>query len=62
MKIWAYSRQAASRCLIDDRAMMQQVTGGVRLEGNGTDGRYLVELTEDECRRIAELLGYHRYG
>jgi hypothetical protein len=59
MQIWHFTRGFAPMSLVDDRPTLRSTsTGGVELEVLGRKGTYKVELTLDECRRVAEAIDY----
>lgn len=64
MQVWFHGfafTGKGSTSLCEDRASLQSISGDrVRLEGTGRNGVYAVELSRDECERIAEHIGWRR--
>jgi hypothetical protein len=62
MQIWfhpfAFTGKTQSS-LCEDRPTLQRIAGDkIKLEGTGRNGAYAVELTRDECERIAEAIDW----
>ena len=65
MKLSTYRQACPIAVLADDRAMLEDPIGGpLRLVTTNLDQHtyFVVELTRDECERIAEALGWSRPG
>jgi hypothetical protein len=58
VKITFLARGMRPLVQVDDRPILTLLSGGVFLEIPGRNGGYEVELTLDECRRIAEAIDY----
>jgi hypothetical protein len=43
---------------VDDSPLLQSTSDGVRLRATSRNGEYEVELTLDDCLRIAEAIDY----
>jgi hypothetical protein len=58
MQLWHRTRGFAPMSLVDDRPALQRKATGIELEVLGRKGSYKVELTLDECERIAEAIDW----
>lgn len=63
-QIWqqAYGmNRGGIKMVADDRPSLQRLSDrGVRLEMTGPDTAWIIELTQDDCERIAEAIGFRR--
>jgi hypothetical protein len=61
--IWRQPYSGSLTAICEDRPIMQGLSGrGVRLELPGHDAVWIVELSVDDCQRIAEEIGWGRPG
>jgi (2Fe-2S) ferredoxin len=58
--IWQQPYRGRCAAVCEDRPAMQNVADGVRLELTGAAGVWTIELSRDDCERIAEEIGYRR--
>jgi hypothetical protein len=56
MKIIFHARGMRPLLQVDDRPLLEETPDGVTLVGAGRNGEYRVELTLDDCERIAEAI------
>jgi hypothetical protein len=59
--IWRQPYRGGLTAICVDRPILQGLAGrGVRLELPSPDAVWIVELSVDDCERIAEEIGYRR--
>jgi len=56
---YGYTR-GGIKTIAEDRPSVQRVHDGVRLELTGQDAVWVIDLTEADCERIAEAIGWGR--
>jgi len=56
---YGYTR-GGTKAIAEDRPSLQRVSDGVRLELSGRDAVWVIDLSEADCERIAEQIGWGR--
>lgn len=57
LQAYGYTRGGLKQ-IVEDRPLVRELSdGSVRLELSGRDGGWVIELTQDDCERIADEIG-----
>jgi hypothetical protein len=59
--IWRQPYRGRLTAVCEDRPILQRLSDrSIRVEMTGHDAAWIIELSQDDCERIAEEIGYRR--